>query len=164
MRRKDAYFLISSKKGFTLIELMVTVGIMAVLASIGFKYYQNSREMSYDAQIVSLVRNLLTYAAVDEPQGVQDSTENLPDLTNVGYPKVSLSDRIEFQIVNTDGSGGEPGDMWQFWFAHPGGRTGYYFWIPGDSCGATDDAGDGTGIPSDNIQEDPGYRAVVGLP
>jgi prepilin-type N-terminal cleavage/methylation domain-containing protein len=161
MRRKNAHFLISNKKGFTLVELLVTVGIMAVLASIGFKYYQNSRKMGFDAQVVSLMRNLLTYAAVDEPVGEQDSTAADPsDLTPVGYDNVKVGVRIEYQIVNADGSGADPGDAWQFWFAHPGGRTGYYFWIPGDACS---DTKDGSGIPSDAIQQDPAYRAVVGL-
>jgi hypothetical protein len=55
--------------------------------------------------------------------------------------------------VNIDDVGNNRHDMWMFYLAHPQGKRGYYFWVPGDKCGATEDsdAGDGTGHPSDYI-------------
>ena len=154
MRGKRSRFIVFNQRGFTLIELMMVIAILSVLSTIGFRAYNNNREQAADAQAISLLRTILTYAAVDEPSGEQDSTENKPDLNQVGYPDVEVRDPIEFVVANN------AQDMWQFWFAHAGGKTGYYFWIPGDACGATID---GSGFPSDAIQQDPVFRTVVGL-
>jgi prepilin-type N-terminal cleavage/methylation domain-containing protein len=154
MRGKRSRFIVFNQRGFTLIELMMVIAILSVLSTIGFRAYTDNRKQAADAQVVSLVRSVLTYAAVDEPSGEQASTENKPNLTQVGYPEVDLTDLIEFDIVNA------PGDMWKFTFAHAGGKTGYYFWIPGDACGVTTD---GDGYPSDAIQEDPAFRGLLGL-
>jgi hypothetical protein len=68
--------------------------------------------------------------------------------------------------------GGE--GRWDFYLAHEGGKLGYYFWIPSDTCpydlkpaAAPDPA-----IPSDklvptfdtrNDYDSPGYRALLGV-
>ena len=148
---------VSNQRGLTFVELLTVIAILGMLAAIGIQQVAHNRAKAHDTNVVSLVKNLLTYAAVDEPVGGQDSTENKPDLRQVGYPDVQVTDLFEFTIANT------PQDLWKFTFAHPAGRTGYYFWIPGENCAWTDDNGDGTGIPSDSIQEDITYRAVVGL-
>ena len=44
-------------------------------------------------------------------------------------------------------------DRWRFYFAHPAGLEGYYFWVPGDTySGNLDD--DGSGNRSDKIFSD----------
>lgn len=146
-----------NQRGFTLLELMLVMAILGVLATIGFTAFKENQKHAADAQAVSLLRNILTYAAVDEPTGEQDSTENKPDLTQAGYPEVSVLGDVEFIISNS------AEDMWQFWFAHPGGITGYYFWVPGENCSRTDDHGDGTGVPADTIEVDVAYRTPLGL-
>ncbi len=73
--------------------------------------------------------------------------------------------------MNVDAVGTNQHDMWMFYFAHPRGKKGYYFWIPGDACNAVEDsaAGDGTGNASDYIfyDEDTGggtpYRTAAGV-
>ena len=149
---------VSNQRGFTFVELMIVMGIFGVLATIALQQVTHNRAKAHDTKVVALIKNLLTYAAVDEPVGEQDDTENKPDLSQVGYSDVQVIGGFAFTIRNT------PEDMWQFTFAHPAGITGYYFWIPGDNCVWTDDNGDGTGIPSDSIQEDITYRGLVGLP
>ena len=149
---------VANQGGFTFVELLTVIGILGVLATIAIQQVSVNRAKAHDTRVVALVKNLLTYAAVDEPVGGQDSTENKPDLSQVGYSDVQVTGEFAFTIENT------PQDMWQFTFAHPAGRTGYYFWIPGENCVWTDDNGDGSGIPSDSIQEDITYRGLVGLP
>ena len=149
---------VANQGGFTFVELLTVIGILGVLATIALQQVTVNRAKAQDTKEVALVKNLLTYAAVDEPVGEQDDTENKPDLSQVGYSDVQVIGGFAFTIRNT------PEDMWQFTFAHPAGITGYYFWIPGDNCVWTDDNGDGTGIPSDSIQEDVTYRGLVGLP
>jgi len=145
---------VSNQRGFTLIELIVVMAILGILAAIGMQQVTNHRAKAHDTAVISLVKNLLTRAAVDEPVGAQASTEGRPDFAQVGYPSVQVPPRMEFDIVNT------ASDRWEFTFALPGGRTGYYFWIPGDACA---EIADGLGFSSDTIEEDPAFRIPFGL-
>jgi len=154
MGDKRSRFIVFNQRGFTLIELMMVIAILSILATIGFRAYNDNRQQAADAQIITLVRSLVTYATVDEPALPQDSTEGKSTLSQVGYPEVVVTNNVEFTIAK------DAAKRWQFTFAHPGGRTGYYFWIPANDCGATTD---GFGFPSDAIQIDPAFRAVVGL-
>ena len=157
MRGKRSSPLVFRQRGFTLVELLLVIAILGILATLGFKAFNENRKQAADAQAISFTRNVMTYVVVDEPVAEQDSSENRATLSQAGFPEVDVQGNIEFIIAN----GAD--DMWQFWFAHPGGKTGYYFWTPGDLCSRTDDNGDGTGAPSDTIETDPGYRAPLGL-
>ena len=49
-----------NRQGFTLIELMVVVVIIAILAAIGIPKFANSKSKAYVTQMKSDLRNLLT--------------------------------------------------------------------------------------------------------
>lgn len=155
---------VSNQSGFTLIELMMVVAILGVLSAISLQQIKHNRESAYDRQAQSIVRNLLTYSAVDEP--ITDSPGALLDDSGTGgnsygsfgYPEVNIPVGIYWHIINDDVSGD---DKWMFFFAHPGGKMGYYFWIPGDKSNATDD---GSGNRSDKLfldKNDNSYRKIA---
>ena len=136
-RTKSAFL---NQRGFTLVELLMVIGILAALASIGAKALTVNRQKSYDAQVMSLIRSLLTVSAIDEPvadpsdpDAASDNYGQGGDLGFLGQPfhGLEVAKNIYWRIEN-DGNGGT--DKWQFYLAHPSGENGYYFWIPGDGC------------------------------
>ena len=150
---------LSNQRGFSLIELMMVMGILGMLAAIGVQQIKFNRENAYDRQAQAMIRNLLTYAAIDEPAppaGQENQSGIGGSLAVYGYPEVEIPGNVYWQIFN-DGV-----DRWQFWFAHPGGVTGFYFWIPGDSySGSLDD--DGALNRSDKLVSNAAYRTNAGL-
>ena len=70
-----------------------------------------------------------------------------------GYPEVELPDNVYWKVDN-DGD-----DRWRFYFAHPGGISGFYFWIPGDTYSGSLD--DDLAVPpnrSDKLLSNAAYR------
>lgn len=170
MRRKKTFFSITNKKGFTLVELLMVIAILGVLASIALKTVQEERMKANDAKTISFMRNLLTRAETDLPTPgiilVNGGTSLGPD-----YPEITLNPGMTLLMeYNGDGD-----FRWDFYLAHEGGKLGFYFWIPSDSCpydlkpaAAPDPA-----IPSDklvpafdtrNDYDSQGYRNLLGYP
>ncbi|MBW1980817.1 MAG: prepilin-type N-terminal cleavage/methylation domain-containing protein [Deltaproteobacteria bacterium] len=144
----------SREAGFTLVELIIVIGIIAILATIGMQAYKYNRAKAFNASVLTLTRNVLTKASTDEPSaGDSGNGGNLGSL-GPGYGDFELDSTIFFDVSN-DGN-----DRWLFFFAHEAGDTGYYFWVPGESCAFTTD---GAGNPSDMILDNPAYRGTVGL-
>ena len=148
----------SNQRGFTLLELMIVMGIVGILAAIAVQQVQLNRENAQDRQAQTLLRNLLTYAAVDEPAppaGQEDQNGAGGSLLVYGY-RLEMPPSIYWKIQN-DGQ-----DRWRFWMANPGGQSGFYFWTPGLSySGSLDD--DGFGNRSDKLLTNASYRTDVGL-
>ena len=150
---------VSNQRGFTLLELMMVMGIVGILAAIGVQQVKLNRENAQDRQAQTLLRNLLTYAAVDEPDppaGQENQNGAGGSLAIYGYPELDIPSNIYWKIQN-DGD-----DRWRFWFANPGGQTGYYFWTPGLSYSLSLDD-DGALNRSDKLLSNATYRTDVGL-
>ena len=154
-RPKSAF---SNQRGFTFVELLMVIAILGVLSAISLQQLKNNREKSFDRQAQAMIRNLLTYAAIDTPQGVDIAGQG-GNLADIGYPEAEVPANVIWSVVN-DGE-----DRWRFRFAHPGGSTGYYFWVPGDTYTLSLDD-DGSGPPgnrSDKIVANTSYRGDLGL-
>ena len=168
MTFKNPNSAISNEGGFTFIELMLAIGILGMLSAIAVQQFKYNRQNAYDSQTISVVRNLLTHVAIDEPTGVSTMAVG-GTLANVGIPEVEVPPNVAWNVLNVNNPGNPTHDMWQFWFAHPSGKFGYYFWIPGAACNAMDDAGDGSGNSSDHLFFNidtiaNSYRNLAGLP
>ena len=138
---------LSNQSGFTMVELLMVIAILGMLSAIAVQQIKVNRENAYDRQAQAMMRNILTYAAVDTPQG-GDTAGQGGSLVGAGFPEVEIPGNVYWSVDN-DGA-----DRWRFYFAHPAGLMGYYFWVPGDAyAGSLDD--DGSGNRSDKIFTDP---------
>jgi prepilin-type N-terminal cleavage/methylation domain-containing protein len=151
-RSKSAF---SNQRGFTLIELLMAIGILGILSALAVQQLKFNRENAYDRQAQAMIRNLLTYAAIDTPQG-GDGMGNGGSMAPYGYPEVELPENVYWSVDN------DPQDRWRFYFAHPAGIGGFYFWVPGDSYSGTL-ADDGSGNRSDKLLANVAYRPLAGL-
>lgn len=142
----------------------MAIGILGMLSAIAVQQLTVSRTKSFDSQAHTMMRNVLTVAAIDTPQG-GDTSGVGGSLVGAGFPEVEFPPNVCWSVDN-DGS-----DRWRFYFAHQAGLMGYYFWVPGETySGSLDDDGAlPTGNRSDKIFSDKSavsYRnlANCGLP
>lgn len=155
LEKKPKSRVYQNQQGFTLVELMMVIGILGMLSAIGVQQIKFNRENAYDRQAQTSIRNLLTYAAIDTPQGA-DGLGNGGSMEVYGYAELNLPENVFWGVDNDDQ------DRWRFYFAHPGGVTGFYFWVPGSTYSGSLDT-DGTGNRSDKIFSNVAYRAAAGL-
>jgi hypothetical protein len=158
---------------------MMTVGILGVLASIALMAFTANREKGYDAQVISIMKTLLTVSAIDEPEPDVDADGDYDgdpaagfssdgqggNLTFLGpeYAGISIGNKVYWKIENDGNPANGGNDLWQFFLANEAGNNGYYFWIPGSACNADDD---GAGQVSDRIVWDNSvgsYRKIASI-
>lgn len=134
MRVKKSCLSVSNQRGFTLVELLMVIAILGVLASIAIKTVQEERMKAQDAKTIAFMRNLLTRAETDLPIApgglpiiiaISGGTALGPD-----YPEMTLNPGMTLWMWYDEGGNGR----WDFYLAHEGGKLGFYFWIPSDTC------------------------------
>lgn len=82
-------FGLESRHGFTLIELMVVIVIVAILCTIAIPTFLGQREHAHDAAAYSLVRNALT-AAQGAFVDTNDYTQVTADVLNAIEPSITF--------------------------------------------------------------------------
>ena len=173
MRAKKSCLSVSNQRGFTLIELLMVIAILGVLATIALKTVQEERMKANDAKTIAFMRNLLTRAETDLPT----APGGLPIIKTVvggtsppDYPEITLNPGMTLWMWYDEGGNGR----WDFYLAHEGGKLGFYFWIPSDTCpyDVKPAVGLDPAIPSDklvpafdtrNDYDSQGYRALLGV-
>ena len=153
MYSKPILFSMSNKKGFTLIELLMILAIMGVLTTLSIKGFHENKLRTYNTQALVGSRNVLNLAATDAPTPADPDHDEEQARTDgtVGYYEEFRVNRPVQTNVRYDSSR----KLWQFFMAHVGGDTGFYFWIPGEGCS---DETDGSGNHSDMILQHEDYK------
>jgi type IV pilus assembly protein PilA len=138
----------SRQEGFTLIELLMVSAIIAVLMTIGVKAFTENRMRTYDTQVISVMRSLLT-AAETNPPTMEEVLQG--ELASENYPEITLNRGMKLNIDEDAANDG----MWRFYMGHQGGELGFYFWVPDRTCNVDGDPGNptpsGDPLPSDKI-------------
>jgi type IV pilus assembly protein PilA len=115
----------SGEKGFTLIELMIVIGIIGILAAIAIPQYSSYRSRSYDAAAVEDLRNAET---AQEIYFVNNLTYCANTSTLIGTTYMLLMSkgvRLAINAASTDANG------YTMTARHPSGSNTYRIQGPG---------------------------------
>jgi len=152
MRQTKRPFGTHNQKGFTFVEVIIVIGILALLSAIAIGEYYYRRQKAFDRQALAVAKNLLTLSATafanDEIPTQEGFTEGTAPK---GYPGLEVNPGISTLIDAAD----DGSDVWTFYVASDGGTTAYFFWLPGVNCTETAVKGK----PSDTIVENEDHPA-----
>lgn len=92
------------KRGFTIIELLIVIAIMAILSATGFMSYQNARR---DAVLRAAQREVATAIRMTQGYALQGKTQNTggEDFTPCGYG-FEFTDKDSYRIFYTKADNG----------------------------------------------------------
>jgi prepilin-type N-terminal cleavage/methylation domain-containing protein len=146
MRVKKLQLSNFNQHGFTLVELIIVIGILAVLSSMAIGEFYHRRRVAYDRQAIAVAKNLLSLAVTAFANDEIPTLEGLSVGTSPkGYPELDTTVTMHTYIdKDYDGA-----NAWSFYIASEGGNTAYFFWLPGDNCALTTVKG----APSDTLIE-----------
>ena len=102
---------VSNQSGFTMVELLMVIAILGMLAAIAVQQIKHNRENAFDRQAQAMIRNLLIYAAIDEPDppsGQENQNGTGGSFAIYGYPEAEVPSNVYWKVVN-DGD-----DRWRF--------------------------------------------------
>lgn len=133
-----------SKKGFTLIELMVVVAIIGVLALLGLRLYTGQQEKAKNAIVkanAGTVQTLIQAELADDtPGSVNGDLDDIVKAAGIHNPFLgsAQSDANEGEgtaLTDTSPSNATPveGDVWVMY-----DTSSYVFWVNGWGAGSTD--------------------------
>ncbi len=143
----------SNQRGFTLVELILVIGIVSILATVAIGEFYHNRKKAFDQQAIAITKHLLTLAATSFASSQFPTVDGTITVgTNPqDYPELAMNPGIYCKIIY-DGVN----DLYEFYIASLAGTTAFFFWLPGDtSVTALVNL-----TPSDYIADDPIWRGA----
>ena len=155
MRVKRSQLSNANQQGYTLVELILVLSILALLASIAIGEFYYRRKSAFDMQAIAVAKNLLTLAATSFANDEIPAQMGLSKGTSPeGYPELETNVGIHTYIWKDYDEVDAEAETWSFYVASEGGSTAYFFWLPGDNCTLTAVKG----YPSDIIIDNEHYN------
>ena len=121
--------------GFTIIELLIVVTLIAILAGIAFAFYKNVLECARSAEAYSVLADI---ASAESAYFAENSSYTLAFGGLDRFDAAPISDNFTYSLTDCAGMA----------TAKPGiGSTDYYMWYDGSAKGTVPGGGRGFSCP-----------------